>query len=382
MNHNQVFRNVNQALPELAALLLDEGDEFGSRAGRTLELMHVGITLTQPWQREIEAPIRKANLAAQIVETAWVLAGRNDVELLSHYLPRAVDFSDDGLAWRAGYGPRLRDYHDVDQLKYVVETLKASPGSRQAVATIWDPTVDTTPGKDIACNNWLSFSSRFGKLDLHVGIRSNDFIWGWSGINAFEWSVVQEIVAGMCGLTVGSLHFSTTSFHLYDRHWEKARRIAQLPCTVYLHDDSPRFETTSSVESLDVLLSEWFTWERAIREGQTLDVEKFPEPMFRSWLQVLQWYWSGDVAFLEPVKHTRLAHAALVGVAPAGKPQRMPAHHTYWQGEVVADDNGRFVRENQQPKPTFPEPLLTEKQRAAFQQTKPTFIEYVNNLHA
>lgn len=327
MNHHFVYGNSSHALPHLMDHLLREGHEVGSRAGRTMELTHVGIKLERPWQRELLVPGRKHNLAAQIAETAWVLAGRGDVEWLARYLPRAVDFSDDGKVWRAAYGPRLRHWPtngaDVDQLAYVVETLRAAPSSRQAVMTLWDPAVDTTPGKDIACNNWLNFSSRLGKLDLHVVIRSNDAMWGWSGINAFEWSALQEIVAGLLGLSVGALHFSTTSFHLYDHHWKKAEEISRTRGVEGFEDseDSPRFdgETVNSVRSLDALLDQWFRVEEAIRTGQPGAgdmVDAFPEPLFQSWLRVLAWWWTGDFYELEPLAGTRLAASAAIAVRP------------------------------------------------------------------
>lgn len=362
MIHNYVHPNVNTALPELLNDLLIKGEEFGSRAGRTQELMHVGITLQRPWQRELVLPERKANVAAQIAETMWVLAGRNDTGWLSHYLPRAADFSDDGSTWRAGYGPRLRNWPGregalgVDQLDYIVRTLRSSPGSRQAVATIWDPTVDTTPGKDIACNNWLSFSSRLGKLDLHVAIRSNDAMWGWSGINAFEWSVLLEIVAGMCGLMVGQLHFSITSFHLYEQHWPKARRIAD-DDSFSTVDDSPRFNATGldDMTSWDELARQWFEVEGMIRTGNNdmlpFAVNNFPEPMLQSWLRVLQWYWSGSVVFLQPLRGTRLYEACRVGLKPAGAPQ-----------EPGSD------------------PVALEQLRR--EMSRPGFLDHVNQLHA
>lgn len=330
MYTNHIFGNVNEALPALMTHLL-AADEVGSRLGeRTLEMTAVGITLTQPWQREIVLPERKASIGAQIAETMWVLAGRTDIGWLSHYLPRAVDFSDDGTTWRAGYGQRLRNYHGKDQIAYVVDLLQRSPGSRQAVATIWDPTVDTEPGKDIACNNWLDFLARKGKLDLTVGIRSNDSVWGWSGINAFEWSALLEIVAGMIGHEVGSLHFAVGSFHLYDRHWAKARLLSEQGGN-FRYSDSPRFDATGmdDMSSFDYCAEQWFEAEEQIRTGQAFDydVDNFPEPMLRSWLLVLQWYWSGDVSFLQPLRHTRLYEACRVSVTPPGEPQAAAVPH-------------------------------------------------------
>lgn len=332
MNRNYIFDNINDALPVLMGDLLTDGERFGSRAGMTTELTHVGITLLSPQQREIVIPERKANIAAQIVETMWVLSGRNDVAGLVHYLPRAADFSDDGLEWRAGYGPRLRNYgctfgqaDGVDQLAYVVDTLAANPSSRQAVINIWDATVDTNPGKDIACNNWLSFSSRKGKLDLMVGIRSNDAMWGWSGINAFEWSCLLELVACLTNLEIGSLHFATTSFHLYEQHFAKAQRISQIDGN-FTYTDSPQMVLRpQSLDEFDHLARRWFSIEKMIRFGEQQarwEVENFPDPMLQSWLRVLQWYWSGDEGFLSPLKRTRLYMGCIVGMKPAGKPQR------------------------------------------------------------
>jgi hypothetical protein len=55
-------------------------------------------------------------------------------------------------------------------------------------------------------------------------------------------------------------------------------------------------------------------------------VDTFPEPMLQSWLRVLQWYWSGDETFLNPLEGTRLAQACRVGMKPAGKPQEPEEH--------------------------------------------------------
>jgi thymidylate synthase len=326
MRHNYQFANVNDALPTLLGDLL-VADEIGSRAGRTKELTHVGISLFDPVRREVLVKHRKPNLAAQIAESMWVLAGKDDVGWLSHYLPRAMDFSDDGETWRAGYGKRLRSWDNdfeevvedrryVDQLAYVVDLLKRDPASRQAVMSIWDPVTDTQPGKDIPCNDWLSFSSRLGKLDLHVAIRSNDVVWGWSGINQFEWSVLLEVVAGILGLQVGALHFSTTSFHIYDRHWDKAARIVDGAGPTQWWNglqQSPRFAPKErSLEHVDELLRWWFDLEKQIRSGDMSErgVNTFPEPMLQSFLRVLQWWWSGEVEYLAPLEGTALETAA------------------------------------------------------------------------
>ena len=333
MYANYIYTDINEALPKLCNSVMNEGFEVGSRLGdRTMELTHVGVTLTQPVNRYITLTSRKANVAAQIAETMWVLAGRNDIEFLSHYLPRAEEFSDDGETWRAGYGPRLRAWHNTtDQLANVVKLLQASSLTRRATMSIFDPASDFNPDtKDIPCNNWLSFSNRNGRLDLHVAIRSNDLIWGLSGINAFEWSALLEIVAGLVGVSPGSLHLSITSLHVYDRHWARASKIAldHEPPRPALK--SPRFHMADGarVEHLDELVRRWFAIEALIRGNGDGLVEYqevadllavFPEPMMRSWLNVLGFYWSGDARYLTA---TGVAGTPLAAAANLLKPKR------------------------------------------------------------
>ena len=327
MNRNYIYRNASHALVEMTDAVMDLGEEVGSRAGRVKELTMVGLTITNPTDRYLTNTHRKHSIAAQIAETMWVLSGRDDISWLSHYLPRAKDFSDDGKVWAGAYGARLRawprrDGSDdvIDQLAWLVEHLQKDPLSRRAVMSIFDPVRDQGPGKDIPCNDFLDFKSRLGNLDLHVALRSNDLIWGWSGINQFEWSVLLEIVAALTNVQPGSLHFSIGSLHVYDRHWARAEDIRKsefLPIAGL----APRFAPAeASVEYLDRLIRMWFDLETLIRYGTVSDraIEEFPEPMMRSWLWVLRWWWSGDEMYLDPIKGTTLEMSARLSVQPQG----------------------------------------------------------------
>lgn len=339
-------RNVSTALPHLADHLLGAGVEVGSRQGdRTIEALHQHVILTSPLEREVITPGRRASLPAQIAETVWILSGRNDIDWLIPYLPRARDFSDDGSTWRGGYGPRIRAWatHDegdvIDQVARVVDLLRADRSTRRALISIYDPAVDSADGRDIPCNNWLSFQSRLGYLDLHVAARSNDLVWGWSGINAFEWSTLLEIVAGLLGLNVGEIHFTLSSLHVYDRHWKRASALASLAASSTSIEaawdgfkPSPRFSGAAidfSIDGLDALLDDWTTLEASIRAGRypREEIETFREPMLRSWLHVIAWWWSNDESWLEPYCGTALYAAAKetpsVRPVPPCEPEKM-----------------------------------------------------------
>ena len=309
MTRSFKYNTVSEALPSLMSSLLD-APTVQSRNGSTRERTMVSITITNPHQRGITTPHRHASLPAQIAETMWVLAGRNDVDWLSHYLPRAPQFSDDGKVWRGGYGPRIRHWNEghVDQLKHVVGLLREDPDTRRAVINIYDPSIDDQPGKDIPCNNWIHFLPRDGKLHLHVATRSNDLMWGWSGINAFEWSALLEVVAALTGFPMGELHFSISSLHLYNRHFNKAERIMALgnesPQPLLSADPYMSMEgvkwADDAVDNFDMLVDRWFEIEELIRTRSVnarASIEDFPEPMLRSWLHVLEAWWSGDPGY-------------------------------------------------------------------------------------
>lgn len=320
----ETYTTPTDALRGMARYLL-ASDEVPSRNGTTREQLMNRITVKYPLERVITAAKRKASLPAQIAESAWILAGRNDIEWLSNYLPRAAEFSDDGKVWRGGYGPRLRRWGEVDrgiqhlgrsgvdQLAHVVRLLKSDPETRRAVISLYDPAVDTAPGKDIPCNDLLHFIARGESLHLHVVTRSNDLIWGWSGVNQFEWSVLLEVVARLTGFEMGAITYSITSLHLYERHYKKAEAIASSP-TANIGVTPPRFDL-DNIGQLDGELIKFFEIENTLRttpdHDHTAVIEgSVKDPMLRSWLMVLAYWWSGRETYLAELEDTALPWGA------------------------------------------------------------------------
>ncbi|MGP0223299.1 MULTISPECIES: thymidylate synthase [unclassified Paenarthrobacter] len=220
------YRNLSSALQGALTEIETTGSEVLARGQNQREIIGYRTTMTSPQERVVVLPGRKNNIFAQIAETLWVLAGRDDMDFLSRYLPRAVDFSDNGTTWRAAYGPRLRKWNgQVDQLAGVLQRFHEDINTKRAVASIYDPASDFVDSKDVPCNNWLNFIQRDGRLHLNVSVRANDAIWGFSGINVFEWSVTLELIAASLGLAVGELNWFVGSMHVYERHYSVARRI-------------------------------------------------------------------------------------------------------------------------------------------------------------
>lgn len=349
MNEKYTFPTVSEALPFISSRLLDTGGDVGSRNGRVKEFLNSQIVITDPRRREVLTVNRKANVYAQIAETMWVLSGRNDVEWLSAYLPRAVNYSDDGETWRGGYGPRLRSWPNafggvsipisgpmtigapsyIDQLGHVVETLREDRLSRRAVISIYDPKQDIPAGKDVPCNDFIQFLSRYGSLHMTVTVRSNDLMWGWSGINAFEWSVLQEIVANLLGIDVGTITFNIGSLHLYDQHWSRAENLSYEPCNLPFTPFRIPAGMPRTVESVDALINQWFEWEKSCRKGEVTPdgLHNFHEPLFRTWAAAIAYYWTRERHWLTHTAGTRLA-VAMQRTPASVLPQPVVASHS------------------------------------------------------
>lgn len=259
-------RNISMATASALREIVQDGEVVVVRGSEVREVRNRVTVLTAPRERCLFMPFRGNSVVASVAETLWVLAGRNDIGWLSTYLPRASDYSDDGRTWHGGYGPRLRRWSGVDQLAMVRSLLLKDRTSRRAVMSIFDPGRDYATSKDIPCNNWLHWMVRGGCLHLNVAVRSNDVWWGFSGVNSFEWSVLQELMAGWVGLPTGDLTFFASSLHLYERHYTGAGKAlaAFRGVSCYDHGIEPAALTTPW-ESFDSALSTWFETESRLR---------------------------------------------------------------------------------------------------------------------
>lgn len=276
--------------------LFEEGDDIEVRGYLTRELRARLVQIENVRDRYLIVPSRNNNVFASIAESMWVIAGRNDLEYLSAYLPRANAFSDDGKTWRAGYGPRLRNWNGVDQLAEVAAILRTDPSSRRAVAAIYDPDRDFVQSNDIPCNNWLHFMIREGHVDLHVAARSTDIWWGFSGINAFEWSLLLEMMSFWLGREPGQLVLFTSSMHLYKRHFEKAERILAMQLGAQpkarSYSEHPAFETPWGHFAAE--MTEWMRLEHKLRSGFELSQldTTLSDPLMNCYIQMIDLFWT------------------------------------------------------------------------------------------
>lgn len=210
-------RNVQQALPEALYRLDCSGVRKDSRNGPVVKFNEPVTTVYErPAERVMFWPQRDCNPFFHLMESLWMLAGRNDVEFVAQFVNRMRTFSDDGMTFHGAYGFRWRQLFG-DQLKAIIAALKKDPTDRRQVLSMWDALNDLgRQGKDLPCNLQALFSiNNAGQLDMTVTNRSNDIVWGAYGANAVHFSYLHEYMARCIGVPQGRYWQVSVNFHAY-----------------------------------------------------------------------------------------------------------------------------------------------------------------------
>lgn len=314
--YTETYTGINSFLIGASKLLVKEGIKREVRGNTCYELPEpVMFKLTNPLARDLTIPERKWFKVLPYAESLWIASGRNDMAYITHYLVRMVDFSDDGIYMRGGYGPRYRNYNGeredyqietinvrqqgaVDQLRYVIECFKVDIETRRAVISMGDPMKDDfdengglKQSKDIPCTRELHFMKQSGnnKLDLIVRMRSNDLIWGASAVNIFNYTFMQEYVSAILGLEVGNYYHIADNFHFYERHTELVKKLSELR----EWNDEPTIFSKKfhSLDEFDELITKLLKEEISMRTNMRDYMRiKFDDPFFEHWYDVLYEY--------------------------------------------------------------------------------------------
>jgi hypothetical protein len=212
--------NIRDALPAAVRLILQHGAEEDTRIGKALVYPEpVSILYKYPKQHVLLNPIRDANPFFHLMESMWILAGRDDGAFLDHYISYfSKMFAVNGVVMDA-YGQRWRHGLGYDQLDEVVNQLRKDPTTRQAVLQMWGAGRDDLRAYSAKpCNLAITLGIRDNKLNMSVFNRSNDLMWGCCGANAVHFPILQEYLAGRIGVDLGGYWQITTNLHFYKEH--------------------------------------------------------------------------------------------------------------------------------------------------------------------
>lgn len=247
-----VVRNVNQAFSEIFwKLKVLNLQPEQTRNGPAIVYPEMVTTVYKcPSERVLFHKGRDANPIFHLMESIWMLAGRNDVAFLQQFNKRMVEFSDDGKTFNAAYGHRWRKHFGHDQLDEVIKMLRRDPNSRQAVIQMWDDADLSKKTKDKACNMQVIFDTRGGRLNMTVINRSNDIWWGAYGANAVHFSFLQEFIAAAIAHRIGVYRQVSNNFHLYTELYN-AKPYLEMP------PDSSHYDhySNGTVRPLPIMLN-------------------------------------------------------------------------------------------------------------------------------
>ena len=227
-----------------------------SRLGRTAEIQHAAISISDARKRWVLSRVPPINPAYAIVEVVWIVNGREDSRFLNFFNPQLPKFQGDTPTYYGAYGHRLRNSFGIDQIERAYLALKNNPTSRQVVLQIWDAARDlpSQEGKeaslDIPCNVIAMLKVRDGKLEWTQVMRSNDAFLGIP-YNIVQFTTLQEIMAGWLGLEVGSYNHVSDSLHIYEDAYNNVAPV--VPVQVEANNDSLALSKQDSEEAFSEL---------------------------------------------------------------------------------------------------------------------------------
>jgi len=231
---NNVYSNVDELWLNVVHNIIATGREMPSRVGQIKEVTGYSATLLNIESTFLLNPRRKLSPMYAAAETLWYLSGTGKIKMLIAYAPQYVNFAEDGVAFGA-YGARIKQFN---QLSLLIDVLRKSPNSRQALISFWQGSdlehAYLADHKDLPCTMSLQFLIRNGALHLIATMRSND-AWLGTPYDIFAFTCLQRLIADALNVKYGTYTHQVGSMHLYEKNWKAAKE--SLLDTMHYVDD-------------------------------------------------------------------------------------------------------------------------------------------------
>lgn len=155
---------------------------------------------------------------------------------------------DDAFAKKYGdlgpvYGAQWRNFNGVDQLSYILDTLKENPMSRRMILSAWNP----AEIKNMAlppCHTLIQFYVSENKLSLQLYQRSADIFLGVP-FNIASYALLLMMVAQVSGFEVGEFIHTLGDAHIYANHLDQIKlQLSRKPKT------RPQIKLNPNIKSL------------------------------------------------------------------------------------------------------------------------------------
>ena len=211
---------------DLVRHVLEHGERKGSRTGVDSIAVfgaHYRVDLTEGYPL---LTTKQMYWKSMLHELLWYLSGEDHIRNLRQKTKVWDAWADSEGNLETAYGYFWRRFpsakrgkdgvwtvREVDQIRYVIDTLKKEPTSRRLVVTAWEP------GNAIAsrlppCHYTFTFNVLRGRLNCHLNQRSGDIALGIP-FNLAAYSALTMMIAQEVGLEPGVFSHFIVDCHIY-----------------------------------------------------------------------------------------------------------------------------------------------------------------------
>ncbi len=208
---------------------------------------------------------KKLHLRSIIHELLWFLRGETNVASLKDVGVSIWDeWADEqgelgpvyGYQWR--HWPK-RDGGEIDQIRDVVERIKASPHSRRLIVSAWN-VADVDQMALPPCHAFFQFYVADGKLSCQMYQRSADVFLGVP-FNIAGYALLTMMVAQVCDLQPGDFVHTLGDAHLYLNHLDQARlQLSREPRPLPTMRINPEVKSIFDFRFEDFTLENYHPW--------------------------------------------------------------------------------------------------------------------------
>ncbi|HZM33573.1 MAG TPA: thymidylate synthase [Burkholderiales bacterium] len=224
---------IEQRYLDLLAEVLEQGARKTDRTG-TGTLSVFGRQLRFPLDPFPLLTTKKVHFKSIALELLWFLRGDTNVRWLQE---RGVTIWDEWADEKGELGPvygyqwrhwRTPEGKEIDQIKQVVESLRAKPDSRRHLVSAWNP-ADVDRMALPPCHALFQFYVANGQLSCQMYQRSADLFLGVP-FNIASYALLALMIAQVADLAPGEFILTLGDAHLYLNHLDQARtQIARHP---------------------------------------------------------------------------------------------------------------------------------------------------------
>jgi thymidylate synthase len=222
------FESADEIQHWILSFILNYGEETEPRGMKTLEICPVMFTLLNPRKRCVTNAERRWSFPLALGEFCWHISGSDELNFIEFYASQWRNFAEDDATIRGScYGRKVfqRQFGNLSQWERIIQILREDSHSRRAVLYFNDSLQDFEAfSKDVPCASSLQFIVREGKVHAVTHMRSNDAIWGLP-YDIFLFTMLQELLTCELNLEMGTYSHSVASLHIYERHFEFAKKI-------------------------------------------------------------------------------------------------------------------------------------------------------------